>query len=105
MVKLKVHKGDTVLVRLGRDRGKQGKVMRVFPREGRILVEGINMVLRHRRPRRAGEKGQRVQVASALPISSVMVVCNTCKRGVKVGRKLIDGKLTRVCRKCQSPLS
>lgn len=94
--KLRIKTGDTVRVLRGRDRGKQAKVLAALPKEGRLLVEGINMVFRHVRPRRAGEKGQRVQVAAAMNVANVQLVCPHCKKGTRVGRRL------RVCKQCQT---
>lgn len=109
VTKLKVKKGDTVRVLRGRDRGKQGAVLRVWPanpagKPAKVLVEGVNMVFKHSRPKRQGEKAQRITVASALNIGSVMVVCPQCKKASRFGRQLIDGRLKRVCKNCKNIL-
>ena len=104
VTKLKLKKGDTVRVLRGRDRGKQGAILRVLPDSGKVLVEGVNMVFKHTRPKRQGEKAQRITVASAVNIGSVMVVCPSCKKASRLGRQLMDGKLKRVCKKCKSIL-
>ena len=100
--KLRIKTGDTVRVLRGRDRGKKGKIMAVFPSESRLLVEGINMIYRHVRPRRAGEKGQRVQVASAMRVNNVQLVCPACKKGTRVGSRLEGDKRVRVCKQCEA---
>lgn len=102
MVKLRIKTGDIVRVLRGRDRGKQAKIMAVFPKEGRVLVEGINMVFRHVRPRRAGEKGQRVQVAAPVNAAIVQLMCPQCKKGTRVGLRREDNKRLRVCKQCGS---
>lgn len=103
MVKLRIKSGDTVRMLRGKDRGKQAKVLVALPKEGRVLVEGVNMVFRHVRPKRAGEKGQRVQVAAPVNIGSVQLVCPHCKKGTRVGlRREDDGKRLRVCKQCGS---
>lgn len=104
VTKLKLKKGDTVRVLRGRDRGKQGTLLRVMPLTGKVLVEGVNMVFKHTRPKRQGEKAQRITVASPVNIGSVMVVCPSCKKASRLGRQLVDGKLKRVCKKCKNIL-
>jgi len=109
---LKVRKGDTVQVMKGKDRGKQGRVLDASPKDRRVLVENLNMIVRHRRPRpiqnssRMGGPqiipGGRIEQASPLPVSNVMVVCPTCKRPTRVGTHLRTTKdktiRVRVCR-------
>lgn len=100
--KLRIKTGDTVRVLRGKDRGKQAKILAALPAEGRVLVEGVNMVFRHVRPRRAGEKGQRVQVAAPVPVGNVQLVCPQCKKGTRVGLRREAGKRLRVCKNCES---
>lgn len=98
----KIKTGDTVKVLLGKDRGKTGEVMAVLLEKERVLVEGINMVKKHVRPKRAGEKGQRVSVAAPLHISNVQVVCPVCKKSSRMSIKQSEGKRQRVCKKCRA---
>lgn len=103
MFKLKIRKGDSVLVMTGKDRGKTGKVLAAFPREGRLLVEGRNMVKKHLRPRRRGEKGQRVEVPAPVPVSRVMLVCPSCGKATRVGIVRAPGAARqRQCKKCRA---
>ncbi len=103
MIKLKIKKGDTVLVQVGKDRGKTGKVLAVFPREGRLIVEGRNIVKKHVRPRRAGEKGQRILVPAPMPVARVMLLCPSCGKATRVGiQRPADGTRQRQCKKCQA---
>ncbi len=100
--KMKIKTGDTVRVLRGRDRGQKGKVMAVMPQENRVLAEGLNMIFRHVRPKRSGEKGQRVQVAAPLRVSNIQLVCPSCKKGTRVGLRREDGKRLRVCKQCEA---
>jgi large subunit ribosomal protein L24 len=98
--KPKIRKGDMVRVLTGKDRGKTGKVMAVLPADNRVLVEAVNMVKKHVRPKRAGEKGQRVSVAAPLHISNVQIICPGCKKSTKVAIKKEGKARTRSCRRC-----
>jgi large subunit ribosomal protein L24 len=103
MPNLKVKKGDTVLVLIGKDRGKTGKILAALPREGRIVVEGRNIVKKHVRPRRAGEKGQRVEVPAPMPVSRVQLLCPSCGKPTRVGiQRTADGVRQRQCKKCKA---
>lgn len=103
MIKLKIKTGDTVLIQVGKDRGKTGKVLRVFPKVGRLIVEGRNIVKKHVRPRRAGEKGQRIEVPAPMPVARVMLVCPSCQKATRVGvRRTPEGRRERLCKKCQA---
>lgn len=97
-----IKKQDTVLVIAGKDAGKKGKVVRVLPREEKIVVEGANRLIRHVRPRRQGEKGQKLEVFVPLTVGKVILVCPKCNKPARVGTKRsADGKVMRVCRKCK----
>jgi len=102
---MKIKKGDNVVITAGRDRGKEGKVLRVFPgRDGRevgkVLVEKLNLLNRRIRPKTSGEKGQVVKVPNPLPASRVMIKCGKCGRGVRVGYRVEGEKKERICRRC-----
>ncbi|HEY4475309.1 MAG TPA: 50S ribosomal protein L24 [Candidatus Paceibacterota bacterium] len=100
-----IHKGDTVHIRNGKDRGKTGKVIKVYGKNSKVLIEGINVYKKHSRPKRQGEKGEIISLPKPLDISRVMLYCSFCKKGVRVGHKLEEaGAKTRFCRKCKSPL-
>lgn len=99
--KRKIKKDDFVRIIAGRDRGKQGRVLRVFPREGRLTVERIHMMKRHTRPSQTMQQGGIIEREGTIHISNVMLICGRCSRGVRVGyRTLEDGKKVRVCRHC-----
>jgi large subunit ribosomal protein L24 len=99
-----IKKGDNVIVIAGKERGKQGKVARLLPDENRIIVEGMNMIKKHRRPRKAGEKGQLIEIASPLNISNVQLYCESCKKGVRLGSKDDKGKKVRICVSCKKAI-
>ena len=99
MSKLHVKKGDTVLVLSGKSRGKQGKVLEVSPKEGKVIVEKANMVTKHVKPRREGEQGGRVEAEGAIYACKVQVICPKCKMPTRVGHKILeDGTKVRVCK-------
>lgn len=102
---IRLKAGDTVRIILGKDRGKHGKILAVVPREERVIVEGVNLVKKHVRARRAGEKGQRVSVAAALSLSNVQLVCPSCKKGTRVGIRRLDGRRIRFCKKCSADIA
>mgnify|MGYP001587010849 CR=1 FL=1 len=98
---MKIKKGDNVIIIAGKDRGRQGKVARVFPRLHKLIVGGANLKKRHERPRQQGKKGQIVTAAAPLAVSNVMIYCSNCGKGVRVGVKVGANKSKiRVCKKC-----
>ena len=101
---MKIKKGDNVKILSGKDRGKTGKVSRVLPDAGKALVEGLNLVKKHIRPRKQGEKGQRVSVPAAIDISSLMLVCPKCSKATRVGFKVTEKSKFRICKKCGSEI-
>ncbi len=103
--KLNVRKGDTVVVNSGDDKGKKGKVLEVSRGEGKVIVEGVNLVTKHVKPRRQGEEGGLIKTEGAFYASKVNVYCAKCDKGVRVGFKVLeDGKKVRVCAKCGEEL-
>ena len=100
MNKVHVKKGDEVVVINGKYRGKRGKVMQVSPSEGKVIVEGVNIVTKHVRPRKMGEPGGLIQAESALYADKVQLVCPKCGRPTRVGHKTDSkGKKVRTCKK------
>jgi len=99
--KSKIKKNDNVMVVTGRDRGKTGKVMRVLPEAGRVVIERLNIVKRHSKPRGAQSPGGIVEKEAPIAISNVMIFCDRCNAPVRVGVKIAaDGEKSRVCRRC-----
>lgn len=101
---MKIRKGDTVLIIKGKDKGKKAKVLRGFPQQGKVLIEGANIKKVHKRPKREGEKGQVVEVPSSLDASKVKLVCPKCGKAVRVGYKVESEKKVRVCKKCNAEI-
>lgn len=97
--------GDQVKIISGNDKGKQGKVLAVFPVTGRILIEGINVKKKHVRPRKQGQKGELVRIPAPLASSRVMVVCPACGRPARFGRIVNGDKKARICKRCGGALS
>ncbi len=103
--KVHVKTGDTVKVISGTEKGKTGKVVAVSPKEGKLIVEGVNMVSKHVKPRQAGEEGGIIKTEGAMYASKVMIVCPKCNNAVRIGHKTLeDGTKVRVCRKCGETL-
>ncbi|WP_262397361.1 50S ribosomal protein L24 [Zongyangia hominis] len=99
MNKIHVKKGDTVVVLSGKDKGKKGKVMAVSPAEQKVIVEGINMVTKHVKPRKMGEPGGIVKAEGAMYASKVQLVCPRCGKPTRIGHKILeDGTKVRMCR-------
>ena len=100
MSKVHVKTGDEVIVIQGKDRGKRGKVLQVSPSEGKVIVEGVNIVSKHVKPRKMGEAGGIIKAESALYADKVQLVCPKCGRPTRVGHMIDDkGKKVRVCKK------
>ena len=104
MAKMSVKKGDLVEVIAGKDKSKQGHVLRAFPSEGKVVVEGVAVVKKAQRPTAANQQGGFVEKEAKIQVSNVMLVCPTCNKPTRVGHKQgeLDGKKTavRVCKKC-----
>ena len=101
MANMKIKKGDTVVVLSGKDKGKQGKVQVVIPSDRKVVVEGVNIVTCHTKPRRQGETGGIVKREAAIYASKVQVVCPKCNKPTRPAHKLLEGgKKVRVCKKC-----
>lgn len=99
---IRIKKGDTVKVTTGKDKGKNGKVLKVMTRAEKAIVEGLNLYRKHARPKRQGEKGELVEVQRPIRMTNLMPVCPSCGKAVRVGAKREDNKSMRVCKKCGS---
>ena len=105
MKKLHIKKDDVVVVNSGDDRGKKAKVLAVSPEEGKVIVEGLNMVKKHVKPKKQGEAGGIVEAEGAFYASKVNLYCSKCDQGVRVKIKTDkDGNKVRVCAKCGKEL-
>ena len=101
---MKIKQGDKVKMLSGKDRGKTGKVLFAFPQLERVVVEGLNMIKRHQRARKQGQKGQIVHKERAVSVASVQLICASCAQPTRVGRRLEGDKKVRYCRSCQATL-
>ena len=115
---VKIKKSDSVLIIAGKDKGRTGKIIKAFPKESKVLVEGINLKKKHVRPKREGEKGQIVEIPVALDISNVKIICPKCGKAtraeyliVPTESRILDGKAIgknkekyRICKKCKQKI-
>ncbi|MDD4062538.1 MAG: 50S ribosomal protein L24 [Candidatus Pacebacteria bacterium] len=101
---MKIKKGDNVLVISGKDKGKKGKVLQVFPIKERIVVENVNLRKKNVKAKRANEKGQIVQFPAPLAVSNVKIICPKCSVSARVGYIVKDGKKSRICKKCNKEI-
>jgi len=104
---MKIKSGDTVLIISGKDKGKSGKVAEVFPKEEKIMVENLNLMKKHVKPKKSGEKGQIVEISRPINASNVKLICSHCKKPTRIGYKLTpkgrDNKV-RICKKCRQEI-
>ena len=101
---MNIKKGDNVVVLSGKDKGKQGKVLGTIPADSKVVVEKVNMVTCHVKPRRQGEEGGIVKREAAIYASKVQVVCPKCSKGTRVAHKIEGDKKVRVCKHCGAEL-
>lgn len=102
---LHVKTGDRVIVIAGKDKGKTGNVKKAYPSEGKVSVEGANMVTKAQKPMpAAGIQGGLIKLEAPMDASKVMIVCPACEKATRVAHKVIDGKKVRVCKKCGEQL-
>ena len=97
---MKIRKDDKVIVLAGKDKGKQGKVLIAFPKAEKVVVEGVNVATKHQKPRKQGEEGGIIKVETPIYAAKVQLVCPKCGKPTRVGHKIVDGKKSRVCKKC-----
>lgn len=97
---MKIKKNDNIIMLSGKDKGKQGKILRVFSERGKAMIEGLNLMIKHIRPRKQGEKGERVEMPRAVSIGKVQVVCPKCSKPTRVAWQIEGDKKERVCKKC-----
>ena len=102
---MNIRKDDTVVVLSGKDKGKEGKVLAADPKNGKVIVEGVNVAHKHRKPRRQGEEGGIVKMETPIYACKVMRVCPKCSKPTKAAFKFLeDGSKVRVCKKCGAEL-
>ena len=102
---MQIRKNDSVMVISGKERGKTGKVLRVNPKEDAVIIERINVVKRHTKPRGPQQAGGIVEKEASIPASNIMIMCDKCNAPVRIGKKILtDGNKIRVCRRCGEAL-
>ena len=98
---LHVKTGDRVIVIAGKDKGKTGNVKKAYPSEGKVSVEGANMVTKAQKPQpAAGIQGGLIKLEASIDSSNVMIICPACEKATRVEMKVVDGKKVRICKKC-----
>lgn len=103
-MKMNIKKGDTVYVITGKDKGKSGKVTAVYSDKNKVLIENVNIVTKHQKPKSQQDKGGIVKKPAPIDASNVMVVCPVCNKATRISHKEIDGKKARICKKCGASL-
>ena len=105
LVKIHIRKNDKIVVITGRERGKTGKVLHVYPKAARVLVSGLNLIKHHVRPTKDLPQGGIIEKEATMRASNLMIYCSKCARGVRVGiKRLPDGSRMRYCKKCELEL-
>lgn len=97
---MQIRKNDNVIMLSGKDRGKKGKVLFVFPAENKVVVEGLNLIARHQRAKKQGQKGQVVHKERAVNVSAVQLICSKCGKPTRVGSRMVGKNKARICKKC-----
>jgi len=97
---MNIKRDDKVVVLSGKDKGKQGKVIKADPQAMKLIVEGVNVATKHQKPRKQGEEGGIFKIETPIYASKVQLVCPKCGKATRVAHKITDGKKTRVCKKC-----
>lgn len=101
MAKMHIKSGDEVIVISGKDKGKKGKVLSVFPKKGKAIVEGVAIATKHQKARTAGETGGIIKQEAAIDASNLMNICSKCNKPARIGRKVLaNGEKVRYCKKC-----
>jgi large subunit ribosomal protein L24 len=103
---MKIRKEDTVLVIVGKDKGKKGKVRQIMPKDNVLIIEGVNIIKRHMKTRGQARQAGIIEREAPLQISNVMLVCPKCSKPVRIQSKIIDdGKRVRICGKCNEVIN
>ncbi len=101
---MKIHKGDTVQIISGKDRGKSGQVSGVDYQKNTLMVAGLNVFKKNQKPKKKGEKGEVVNISRPIRLPKVMLVCPNCKEASRVGFKIEGEQKSRVCKKCKATI-
>ncbi|WP_066645835.1 50S ribosomal protein L24 [Christensenella timonensis] len=101
---LNIKKGDTAVVISGKEKGKEAKVLRVIPDKNRVILEKVNMLTKHKKPKNQTTPGGIIKQEGPIDASNVMVVCPKCSKATRVGHEIKNGEKVRVCKKCGAQL-
>ncbi|HEA84513.1 MAG TPA: 50S ribosomal protein L24 [Candidatus Wildermuthbacteria bacterium] len=101
---MKIKKGDNVIIIAGKDKGRRGNVLSVLPSKDKVQVEGINIVKKHVRPKKQGEKGQVIEIPFPMQASNMQIFCTKCKKGSRIAYKIEAKEKIRICKRCLTPL-
>ena len=101
---LNIKKGDTVLVIAGKDKGKSGKVLVAMPADNSVVVAGVNIIAKHKKPRSANDKGGIIKKENKIDASNVQIICPICNKATRINNITVDGKKIRQCKKCSANL-
>lgn len=97
---MKFKKNDEVQINIGKDAGKRGKIEKIFPRNNKAIIGGLNIYKRHLKPRGQGKPGGIIDLVKPVPISNISLICPRCKKSTRIGFRLEGGDKIRICRKC-----
>ncbi|MGB9706844.1 MAG: 50S ribosomal protein L24 [Microgenomates group bacterium] len=101
---MKLKKGDEVIIIAGKDKGRKGKIEKVFPKKGSVLIPGMNIVKKHVKPRKEGEKGGIVEIAKPIDVSKVALLCPKCGKPTRIGYLITKDTKERICKKCKQAI-
>jgi len=101
---MKLKKGDQVAIVAGKDNGKKGTVEKVFAKESKVLVEGVNQYKRHLKGRMPNQKSEIITITKPLAVANVQLICTKCKKLTRVGYKMLKDEKVRICRKCKAEI-
>jgi large subunit ribosomal protein L24 len=102
---MKIKKNDQIQIIAGKDRGKRGKVLRTIPKLNKIVVEGLNVIKKHNKAKKSGEKGQRIEIPAPLSVSNVMLICPNCSKITRIEYKVEGDNKSRICKKCKAQIN
>lgn len=98
---MRIKREDNIIVISGKDKGKQGRIIKVLTKEQKVIVENVNLKKKHQRPKTGGKKGEKIEVPRPISISTVALICKNCGKPTRVSRRILpDGKKIRICKKC-----
>ncbi len=98
---MKIRKNDEVIITLGKDKGKKGKVERILPKKNTVVVAGINVFKRHKKSQGQGDKGGIIEIIKPIAVSKVQVMCPKCKLATRIGYEIQGTEKNRICKKCK----